>query len=135
MSDEAPSEPLFRANKRRKVFRRRDNPEEFDEGTSNRASTDGRAVITKQERAANDENGDGEMVRVLPRSGARKHGIGFSSAETRQLSQPEENTELAMVLANENESEQVPGSDRFVRPTGRIVATEDKHMYVPLPDG
>ncbi|KAK3680712.1 hypothetical protein LTR37_021101 [Vermiconidia calcicola] len=123
MADESPSEPFFRSNKKRKVIRRRADSEDGNE--------EGLSGIVKDasstEQMLEDGNGAPAAVR-LQRKGIRKHGIGFNSTESRRTPPQEQSDETALVLANSEDAEQVAHSDRFVRPTGKVVVTDDKHM-------
>ncbi|KAK3679118.1 hypothetical protein LTR37_021431 [Vermiconidia calcicola] len=123
MADKSPSEPLFRSNKRRKVIRRRADSEDGNE--------EGLSGIVKDasstEQMLEDDNGAPAPVR-LQRKGIRKHGIGFNSTESRRTPQQEQSDETALVLANSEDAEEVANSDRFVRPTGKVVVTDDKHI-------
>ena len=78
-----------------------------------------------------DETNDGEgtTLRLQKRGGAKKRGIGFSSMEGRKTAQQEDSEEMALVPITQDVAEEMQ-NDRFVKPTGREVVTEDKHMYV-----
>lgn len=125
MGDAESSEPLFRANKRRKVVRKRtDIPDE----SQNTADVDHEAAeISNQADPVADSST--AAIRFQRKPIGRKHGIAFASTEGRNGAQ-EENEDRAIVLASASEGQDAPGNDRFTKPTGRIAVTEDKHMYV-----
>lgn len=121
---EALSEPVFRANKRRKVFRkRRASDEDRDELSTKVEAGSGVAEI--------DDDGDAVALRMQKRGGMRKNGIGFSSTGDRRAAPRNENEEMALVPASQDLGQEMQ-NDRFVKPVGREVVTEDKHMYVIL---
>lgn len=122
-------EPLFRPNKRRKVFRKR--TVEDDEGTEERQS--GNAELdgaTVDVNALHEDSS--ERLPVVRRPVAKKHGIGFSSggATNQGPSRQDEATETALVPVVDKEAGSVMHSDRFTKPTGNVGVVEDKHLYV-----
>ncbi|KAK5169001.1 uncharacterized protein LTR77_006310 [Saxophila tyrrhenica] len=124
MEDEVSGEPLFRANKRRKVFRKRADPQDDSEGAAN----DEAAAVTISNQTPEVEEPSTGAIRSQRRPINRKHGIGFTSTKGRNGSRKDGNEEMAVVLANAPEAQDVPGSDRFVKPTGKVAVAEDKHM-------
>ncbi len=120
MEDDAQHEPVFRTNKRRKVFRKR---RASDEHVSK--AGDGELDMSDQSQAP-------ESVPVVPhrRLGARKNGIAFSSNGSKKAIDEKADDTTALVLAQSNDEQQVMNGDRFVKPMGRVAVTEDKHMYV-----
>lgn len=121
------SEPVFRSNKRRKVFRKRADSDHAEEG----ALTGERAGEGPQELEAIDqaEEDEANVTRSQKRGGARKLGITFSSTGGGRTAQQQATEETALVPFTQD-AEQELHNDRFVKPTGREVVTEDKHMYV-----
>ena len=122
-----PSEPLFRANKRRKVFRKRG-----DSNGSNEALPS--VPVAPNEAEFNVDQGQsdvaGGVLRLEKKGGARKYGIGFSSTDGRRNPEQEQGGETALVPMSEKGAKEVLANDRFVKPTGRVGVTEDKNMYV-----
>lgn len=126
-NDEVPTEPLFRANKRRKIFRKRTDADAEEETLPRETQGADDAAITEQ--IIEHE----QPLRFQRRGGIRKQGIAFSSAEGRRsaaLEEERQNEERALVpIANEEDA--AAQNDRFVKPTGKVgAAAEDKHMYV-----
>jgi hypothetical protein len=130
MEDDAPNEPLFRANKRRKVFRKRAGSEEPTAAENvTRDSVDAAAGLDGSEH---EEIGSSGVVKFQKKAAVKKRGIGFTSSETVRNSE-DVVEERALVLANNEEPEQTIPGDRFVKPTGRVAVAENKHMYATLP--
>ena len=130
MPNEPPSEPLFRATKRRKIIRGRADADEPDEANATTAHVADEDVTTiTKHLPTNEENSHGGVTRVLKKAGPRKQGIGFSSASNWRSAGPDHNDEKAMVPASDEGLPDQVQNDRFVKPTGKVV-TEDKHMYV-----
>jgi hypothetical protein len=123
--DEVEKEPLFRANKRRKVVRRR---AEVEDKSDSADDGDQEPMISNLAPIA-DEDGSA-AVRVQRRPNVRKHGIGFTSTSSRRDESAAETEDTALTRADADGAQDMPGSDRFVRPTGRVAVAEDKHMYV-----
>lgn len=128
---DATTEPVFRANKRRKVYRKRaDSEDENESGNKNAETAHEAGELTKAADYAEDFE-EASALRLQRRSRAGKYGIGFSSAEARRATQPEDNMEAALVPVSQDAAPDVQ-IDRFVRPMGREMVTEDKNMYVGL---
>ncbi|KAK5131562.1 hypothetical protein LTR08_000817 [Meristemomyces frigidus] len=124
---EAPAtEPLFRANKRRKVFRRRDDGDTASDAPTVRQGAVGAGA--DQEEAVGPRHIQRKPV-------VRKRGIGFTSTG-RSQTQPapqelEENEETAMMLVHPSREQNVlstVSSERFMKPTGKAAVVDDKHM-------
>lgn len=118
------AEPLFKANKRRKVIRRRHQDDDQESGVP---------AVPAQQQESND---DGEDLgpAIVRRPVAKKHGMGFSSSGAVKASTGGEPTETALVPAQPGRLEETVQSERFVKPTGKVVV-EDKHLYVgPISD-
>lgn len=126
MDEEAPNGPTFRAKKRQKVYRRRADSDDADEPTI--TATAQAQSITNQASTPGDE--DVNPVRIQRKLAAKKHGIAFSSTESRRDAERDTEVEKALVLAQVERGQDAPGADRFVRPTGKVAVTEDRHMYV-----
>lgn len=119
------SEPVFRASKRRKVFRKRADSIPEDAGTEAGGAEDG-----LESKAAGQEEKDAESpLRFQKRLGVKKRGMGFSSSGGRKAAPLQDNKETALVPATQDAAQETQ-NERFVRPTGREMVTEDKHMYV-----
>lgn len=130
MADD-PSGPIFRANKRRKVLRRRPDRDDDEDTTpaTIMSSREERHSPINEKIAHFEEEED-----VAPRPDAfrmrkpKKHGIAFSSSDRPSSRPQDENQETALVVA-EPQSVQEQNS-RFARPTGKAIVQDDKHMYV-----
>ena len=118
-------EPLFRANKRRKIFRKRDVANE-EEGQTANARPESSSL-----EAYKDEKDAAIALPTIIKPAAKRRGLGFSSAGQQRTSNGNTNTEMALVPMPEEQEEQegIP-TDRFVRPTGKVGVVEDKHLYV-----
>ncbi|KAK4903406.1 hypothetical protein LTR27_000337 [Elasticomyces elasticus] len=114
MADEAKSmgEPLFRATKRRKIFRKRNDDDDVD------------ATTTEASAAASTNSlpDDAEpAISRLRRPVGKKHGITFSSSTApKQELEPSEDT--AMVLVQPDHEQGMVQVDRFVKPTDSKMA-------------
>ena len=122
MAEEAPHEPLFRSSKRWKVIRNRRDSDDAEEPQEPK-------TITKQEDERTEDNSSG-IMRAQKKSAIRKNGIGFSNIDGRRTNDQYPSQELALAVADDCVEPEAAGSDRFVRPTGNVGVTEDKHMYV-----
>lgn len=134
MTDEQPGEVLFRASKRRKVVRKRPHQDGPDDEPSPLALAHESGTAITKHHQENDENGVDGMTRVQKKGPVKKFGIGFSSADSSRYTGQEQLEEQALIAVSEDGVSEIPKNDRFVRPTGRVGVTEDKHMYV-LPGG
>ncbi|KAK0322211.1 hypothetical protein LTR82_006664 [Friedmanniomyces endolithicus] len=118
------AESLFRANKRRKVFRKRDGGKDYDgDEVGTAPPEDAPASMT--------DGHDDSAERVVPRARrppGRRQGIAFTSTgpATKQELAPSE--EMAMIpIHPDRELNAVPG-DRFVKPTGKAAVVDDRHI-------
>lgn len=116
------AEPLFRANKRRKVFRKRK-----DDGEEEREQSDAEAV-----QQSNEDHEANQRLRALRKPTVRKHGIGFTSNNASRAEEHDEDENREMMPMHPERQQHMAQADRFVKPTGRIAVGEDKHMYVNL---
>ncbi|CAK4032183.1 Hypothetical predicted protein [Lecanosticta acicola] len=114
----ASTESLFKAHKRRKVTRRRNVDEEWNE--------DSEGIQTNSAQGPEPSHDDGdEVLQIVRRPVAKKHGVAFaSSGPTRKDADA---GETALVPVQPGRVEEVITSDRFVKPTGKVVV-EDKHL-------
>lgn len=118
------NEPVFRAAKRRKVFRKRvDEDGALEEG-------DELGQIASEETR---EDADERPVFQRARLGAsgRKYGIAFSSAGTPRSAEQDSSQALALVSGNpttRDETAALIATGRFVAPTGLVGPVEDRHM-------
>lgn len=126
--------PTFRANKRRKVFRKRAgsdaNDDEPNIATSSRPdqappANEKFGVITGEE----DTTSRSDITRVRK---PKKHGIAFSSSDRTSSRPHNDNEETAVVISEPQAVEQQNG--RFTRPTGKTIVEDDKHMCVLPPN-
>ena len=125
--------PVFRATKRRKVFRKRaesdasgDEPHVAStvQGPENATPADGTNSTSETQ---GDASSLSETTRVRR---PKKHGIAFSSSD-QNSSRPHNNEETALVISEEQPQDIQNG--RFARQTGRTVVADDKHMCVSPP--
>jgi hypothetical protein len=122
--------PIFRANKRRKVLRKRTgsdaNNEEPHVATSLQLdqvpSTDEKTSTIKGE---DDPTSRPDIARVRK---PKKHGIAFSSSDRTSSRPQNDNEETALVVSEPQVVEQQNG--RFTRQTGKTIVEDDKHMCV-----
>lgn len=112
------SDALFRVNKRRKIYRRRNVDEQDDDGSS---------ATPDSPEADSGMRGQTQLVR---RPLAKKHGIGFSTAGSKPAQQEDVATQTAVVPFQPAENEDQATHDRFVKPAGKAAVIEDKHLYV-----
>lgn len=131
MADDEQAQVLFRNSKRRKILRKPNQRDDPDDATYPLTEEAGMA-ITKHEDE-HEENGKGGVTRVQRKGGGKKLGIGFSSSDTGRNVERATSEEQVLVAANENGVSEQPTNDRFVKPTGRVGVTEDRHMYVFTP--
>ena len=117
------TDPLFRANKRRKVFRKRK-----DDGEEAKEQSDSEAV----QQSNGEDHEVNQRLRALRKPAARKHGIGFTSSNAPRSEEHDENEDREMMPMHPERQQHIAQADRFVKPTGRIAVGEDKHMYVTL---
>ena len=126
--DMAAVEPMFRANKRRKVYRRRDDGDTESNVPSVQQGVTG---------AGNDGDEDGSVRQMHKKHVVRKHGIAFTST-SRSQTQPqtpelELNEATAMMVvppSREGNVLSTVSTERFMKPTGKAAVVDDKHMYV-----
>lgn len=115
---------LFRANKRRKVLRKR-NIDEDQASPHERASDP--LDPSEIESAAGSHSPD--ILPTVKRPVAKKHGIGFTSSK-RSPPRDATATEVALVPRQAGSPQDLTQHDRFIKPTGKLDVIEDKHMYV-----
>jgi hypothetical protein len=133
--EDGANNPVFRATKRRKVFRKRadsdasgDEPhvESVVQGQdSTAAPADGTKSIVE---ASGDVSSLPETARVRR---PKKHGIAFSSSDATSSRPYNNNEETAMVVSEAQTQDLQNG--RFARQTGRTIVADDKHMCVLPP--
>ena len=128
--DEHTDGPTFRANKRRKVFRKRagsdannDEPHVATASRSDQATPadENASVITGEEESSPRP----DITRVRK---PKKHGIAFSSSDRTSSRPQNDNEETALVISEPQVTEQQNG--RFTRQTGKTIVEDDKHMCV-----
>lgn len=121
MSDSigAPTDAVFRANKRRKIYRKR-NVDDEDDGVS--LPTEGASDVGSEAQ---------QRTQTVKRPVAKKYGIGFSTAGSKALPEETTPTVTAMVPFQGPElDDDQAANDRFVKPAGKTAVVEDKHLYV-----
>ncbi|USW55945.1 hypothetical protein Slin15195_G092640 [Septoria linicola] len=116
-SHDAPPAVLFRANKRRKVIRKRDL-EEREESTSGVGQDLPGAISDQQSLVA---------LSTVRRPVSKRHGIGFSSVLGQQPTGASSTVETSVVPFQKQEDE-TTSNDRFTKPTGKAEVVEDKHL-------
>ncbi|KAK4545088.1 hypothetical protein LTR36_003639 [Oleoguttula mirabilis] len=120
-----PTEPVFRANKRRKTFRRRDD-EADEEHATNEHSAQKDILAT-----AGDTNLPSlpiSAVQVNQRPAARKYGIAFNSTNRPQAQEQGRSEEMAIIPVLPSRDQDVAPIERFVKPTGKAAVVDDRHM-------
>lgn len=133
MAEEEPvqAEPVFRANKRRKVFRKRADSAEGQNENGDRPYGD-----ATQQATTNNEEDDSISASTGSATQVRrpkKHGIAFSSVGPAPRQPLDEPSEYPLSVA----ARQLPKAvqqqnERFIKPTGKAVVADDKHMYVTI---
>jgi hypothetical protein len=121
--------PIFRASKRRKVFRKRrddDEPSDQDVATPTGPTT---VAGSKQQQDVGTETREGSVsmshVRLLA---SRKGGVAFSSARNTN-----DSGTSSVVDTNAPPTPAEHAQARFVAPTGHVALADDKHMCVSPP--
>lgn len=119
------TEPVFRANKRRKVFRRRNESVEKDE-----ADAPGRPHEDEESGA------ERQSIPTIRKPVGKAKGVIFTSSTAMKQQEQEQNGdgEPAIVPMHPDRQQQMDRTNRFVRPTGKVTVTDDKHMYVGSQD-
>jgi len=123
--------PVFRATKRRKVFRKRADSDASDEPHAVQASD---SIPTPANGTNSAEETHGEILSLSETTRVhrpKRHGIAFSSSHP-SSSRPHNNEETALVVP-EGQPQDVQNG-RFARQTGRTVVADDKHMCVLPPN-
>jgi len=125
LEDTTPAEPVFRASKRRKVFKRRDESPELATGVTQDV------LVTQEHALPQDDDTDlpqlGSLVRQRKMSN-RRGGIVFSNDahKTRDVQAP--SSHLTVPVAEEKASVVEQAARRFIAQTGLVADTHDKHM-------
>lgn len=131
-----PSEPVFRASKRRRIVRRRQDGDASDDSTP--LQTPPPIQVTSQSHpdeatqdvtTINDESAqNGAPIRQRKPTTSKRGGIAFSSSgKQRDLNDNKQDSGEGQALVPAiNISEIANG--RFIAPTGQVVSTDDKHM-------
>ncbi|CZT25758.1 uncharacterized protein RCC_11427 [Ramularia collo-cygni] len=116
MSESTSAEALFRANKRRKIYRKRNVDDEDNEDPPEMRET------------KDPESPAQEETQTVKRPATRKYGIGFSTAGNKAV--PEEGTiaQTAMVPFQSEDDDSSAAHDRFIKPAGKAAVVEDKHL-------
>ena len=126
---------VFRASKRRKIFRKRHEDEDDNQSTTNQyEALDQSSILPTSSHEYRDadegERGEGVGAASVRRPGAhRKAGVGFSNSQTQRLVESEEPDESrAMIRSDPSASATAVASSRFTAPSGQAVVKDDKHM-------
>ena len=126
--------PTFRANKRRKVFRKRAgsgaNDDEPNAATTCSLPDRAPSADEKTSTIAGEEDkiSRPDIARVRK---PKKHGIAFSSSDRTSSRPHNDNEETALVVSEPQTVEQQNG--RFTKQTGKTIVEDDKHMCVSPP--
>jgi hypothetical protein len=123
--------PRFRANKRRKVFRKRaeSGTNDDDEPQLARLQPSGLVSAADVDNITGVGNEDSTSRSDVSRvRKPKKHGIAFSSLDRPSLRPHNDNEETAMVISEPQAAEQENG--RFTKQTGKAIVEDDKHMCV-----
>lgn len=128
MADDTGAEPLFRANKRRKIFRKRPNADE--ENGSPTPSASMAAQGASETLAADVDDEMAPAIHRVRKAVAKKHGVAFTSSGRPQQQEVEASVETALVPIHPSREQNVMQTERFVKPTGKTVVEDDKHLYV-----
>jgi hypothetical protein len=129
--DDSANGPVFRANKRRKVFRKRaDSNASGDEPHVASTTPDSTTTPANGTTSTGGTHGDAlslsETTRVRR---PKKHGIAFSSSDPSSSRPHNNNNEETALVISEGQPQDVQNG-RFARQTGRTVVADDKHMCV-----
>jgi len=131
MEDKA-NGPVFRATKRRKVFRKRaDSNASGDEPQVASTIQDPESTATPANGSNSTAENHGDFLSLSETTRVRrpkKHGIAFSSSGPNS-SRPQTTDEETAMVVSEGQSQDVQNG-RFARQTGRAVVVDDKHMCV-----
>lgn len=135
MTDEHAA-PLFRANKRRKVLRKRPDSDDHDDDHASPATTkDGRergqTPIDGSSTGIEEDDDATPKMDLSRMRKPKKHGIAFSSSDRPISRLQDENQETSLVVAEPQAIQEA--NNRFARPTGKAIVQDDKHMYVRHP--
>lgn len=135
MADDGSADPVFRSNKRRKVFRKR--PDDEVDGNETALSIKSPSSPAQSDRIINkvenedDHRQEAEFGRHRRIAAARRGGIAFSTGRTqraapRGVANDDESQALVPITADVNVVDEAVG--RFVAPTGLAVQRDDRHM-------
>lgn len=135
-ANDLPSEPKFRANKRRKIYRRRADEEDGGHTAlvAPNATNDAPEASVVSLHDADDEAAAKATRRAdmpIPKRSApsRRGGVGFSSSHAQRPVRAEyEGDNLALVPTDTSTGAVDFASSRFMAPTGQAVVKDDKHM-------
>jgi len=123
--------PVFRASKRRKVFRKRRDDDELsgEDVATAKSSTTVAGGKQQQDVEAETREGSVSLNHVRP-LGSRKGGVAFSS--TRNTNDSGTNSAVDSNAPPTPLNPVEHAQARFVAPTGHIASADDKHMCVSL---
>ncbi|KAF2495662.1 hypothetical protein BU16DRAFT_487312 [Lophium mytilinum] len=128
--DAKPSEPLFRASKRRKIFRKTVDDESNDITSP---QSESHAPTPRDVAEPGDEKDQGlsmaEILRRRKQGRTRRAGIEFSSASqpsTRTAAPP--SSDALVLHTDDNRSAVDVAAKRFAPQTGKVADVHDKHM-------
>ncbi|KAK4982057.1 hypothetical protein LTR66_009513, partial [Elasticomyces elasticus] len=120
------SEPLFRAPKRRKIFRRRfeDEPERDSIETSESSPKS----PTQETQSPTANRTQESIARLRKLRSSRRAGIVFSTSEQRHNQTASPDVSAIPVTARPAQTVEDMAGARFVAPTGQVGQVEDRHM-------
>lgn len=118
MSEATGADAAFRANKRRKIYRKRNVDDQANEG------------LLDESGSKESDAGSPDQTQTVRRPTVRKHGIGFSTSGSKTAADEELATQKAVVPFQPGQDDDRAAHDRFVKPAGKTAVIEDKHLYV-----
>ena len=118
--DELAPETVFKANKRRKILRKRTDTG-IDEAVIEQLQPEG---------IANDGVISDQSSSVVRAQKPKKHAVHTSRSTGTWVEEPMQNQEMAIAQRLPEAVQELVGNDRFVKSTGKVAPVEDKHMYV-----
>ncbi|KAF2807754.1 uncharacterized protein BDZ99DRAFT_65281 [Mytilinidion resinicola] len=132
--DAKPSEPLFRASKRRKIFRKAVEDESHEITSPQSLATPESHTRTPQDNAETEGQKDGglsmaEILRRRKQGKTRRAGIEFSNSSqtsTRAAAPPP--SDALIPHTDDNRSAVDIAAKRFAPQTGKVADVHDKHM-------
>ena len=130
------NDPIFRASKRRKIFRRRLEDDDTEQPVFNYGANlagsgpDAIGERAETEEATMEEAGArATWSSSVRRAGMRKAGVAFTSGRVERSDREADDASSTSVVRRDAPTDVVQNAtSRFMAPTGQAVLTEDKHM-------